>query len=240
MKKIASFWSTVMIISVLIVSLTSCKKDQSLTPSDATLSKQASDISGNSKTGGGPIKVSSDLVYGFVEDANGLFPVGNATLLYDKRGHTPVLAPDGHQVTLGEYNMASARADIKCINSGTHVVVHAQGLIPNGVYTIWTLTFKSPGFDGTFVNLIGNGALGAPDGSENVFTASSDGTASFSIIMHAENLSEFGSVGNCLGSEFEVHLVAAYHMDSMSHGGSPGDPTTWVIQFGIPFHGSQL
>lgn len=222
----------------MALSFASCKKDQSVS-ADKTIAAQKDDVTGNSSAGA-PLKVNLTNVYIHVEDANGQPPVGDATLLFDNRGHTPVLAPDGHQVTLGEYSMAKGWADIKCINKGTHVVVHAQGLIPNGVYTIWTLVFKSPGFDGTFANLIGNGALGAPDGSENAFTASPDGTASFSIIMPAENLSIFGSVGNCLGSSYEVHLVAAYHSDNMTHGSSPGAPTTWVVQFGYLLYGSQL
>jgi hypothetical protein len=176
-----------------------------------------------------------------VEDANMKLPVKDTAKLFDNRGHTPVLAPDGHQITLGEFNMVSGAAEIKCVDLGTHVVIQAKGLIPRGVYTIWTLTFKSPGFDGTtLANLIGNGALGAPDGSENSFTASHDGTASISVTIPAENLSVVGYIGNCLSSEFEVHFVAAYHSDKLTHGGSPGDPSTWVVQFGFPFHGSQL
>ncbi len=222
----------------MALSITSCKKDQSVS-ADKTIAAQNDDLIG-SKSSSAPLKLTSDHVYAHVEDANGQPPVGDATLLFDNRGHTPVLAPDGHQLTLGEYNTATAWAEITCMNKGTHVVMHAKGLIPNGVYTMWALVFKSPGFDGTFVNLIGNGALGAPDGSENVFTASSDGTASLSVNMPEENLSIFGRVGNCLGKSFEVHLVAAYHSDNMTHGSSPGNPSTWVVQFGFPFYGSQL
>jgi hypothetical protein len=174
----------------------------------------------------------------FIEDANMKPPVGNNTLLYDNRGHTRVLAPDGHQVTLGEFNSVSGYADVKCVNAGTHAVFHLTGLIPNGVYTFWVVTFKSPGFDPTFANQIGEGALGAPDGSQNSFTATSTGTGSLSAIMPAGPLSEFGSVGNCLSSEFEVHLVGAYHIDNLTHGGNPGaDLSTWVPQFAFPFKG---
>src|SRR6266446_7535498 len=66
------------------------------------------------------------------------------TKLYSNRfcdAHVPILAPDRHQVTLGEWLKASGRASAKCINKGTHVVVEMSGLIPNGVYTIWYVSF---------------------------------------------------------------------------------------------------
>ena len=174
----------------------------------------------------------------FIEDANMHSPTGGNTPIYDNRGHTPVLAPDSHQVTLGEFNNVSGYVDVKCMNAGTHAVFHLTGLIPNGVYTFWVVTFKSPGFDPTFANQIGEGALGAPDGSQNVFIATSTGTGSISAIMPAGPLSEFGSVGNCLSSEYEVQLVGAYHIDNLTHGGSPGaDLTTWVPQFAFSFKG---
>lgn len=235
MKKILSLFSAATIIAVLMMAIffTACKKEnQQLNSSNAA----STEDNGT----GAPLKLTSGIVHLFVEDANHQPPTGANTLLFDTRGHTPVLARDGHQITLGEYDKASAWASIKCVNKGTHVVIQMKGLIPYGVYTFWTLTFKSPGFDGTFNNLIGNGALGAPDGSQNAFVAASDGTASLSVIMPAENLSLFGSVPNCLGDVFETHIVAAYHSDFQTHGGSPGDPTTWVVQFAFPFYGSQL
>ena len=249
MKRITRFCPAVIIIAMLTftMSLLSCQKELSSNNNDAALPKDAAkadNSSGSSRISGAPLKVASVLVFEFTEDANKQMPVGNATLLFDRRGHTPILAPDGHQITLGEYNTASGWAHVKCITSGTHTVFHMTGLIPNGVYTIWVLTFKSPGFPSPgpnkFLNLIGNGALGAPDGSENAFVATEDGTASLSVTMPAERLSLFGSVGNCLGSEFEAHLVAAYHSDGLTHGGSPGNPSTWVVQFGFPFHGTEL
>src|SRR6266852_9740313 len=46
----------------------------------------------------------------------------------------PVLAPDGHQITLGEFRQADGRVFVKCINTGTLSVVHFSGLIPGGTY----------------------------------------------------------------------------------------------------------
>jgi hypothetical protein len=234
MKKILSVISTLTVIAVFIstLSLTSCKKEsQSLSSSNSsTLSEQQT----------APLSV--DLVHPTfnIEDADKMPPSGDATLLFDNVGHTPVLAPDGHQVTLGEFNMVSGYAEVKCINAGTHVVIHMKGLIPNGVYSIWVVVFKFPGSDPTFANIIAGGALGPADGSKNAFTASPAGTASLSAILPAGPLSEGGSVGNCLSSEYEVQLWGAYHIDGLTSGGSPGDESTWVAQFIIPFYGSQL
>jgi len=219
-------------VLTIVISFTSCKKEsQSLNSSNSsTLSEQQT----------APLKVDLMHTTFTIEDANWSTPTGDATLLFDKTGHTLVTAPDGHQVTLGEFNKVSGYAEIKCINTGTHVVIHLSGLLPKGVYTIWTVTFKSPGFDWTTGNVIGVGALGATDGSKNSFTASADGTASLSAIVPSGSLSAFGSVSNCLSSEYQVQLWGAYHMDGLTHGATPGDDATWVEQFVFQFMGSQL
>ena len=236
--------STVIMMAVLtnVLSLISCKKDSQSLNSDKISDQAALKTSNNSSAekSGAPLKVNLVHPTFNIEDANMQTPVGDATLLWNNVGHIPVLAPDGHQLTLGEFKSVLGYANIKCVNAGTHVVVHLMGLIPNGVYTIWVLPFKSPGFELTFANLIGEGSLGAPDGSQNAFTASVGGTASLSVIIPAGSLSEFGSVGNCLSSEYEVHFAAAYHLDGLTHGRAPGAENTFVIQFAFPFYGSQL
>jgi hypothetical protein len=240
MKRITNLTSAVIVIAVLIIVIlfTSCKKEsQSLNSQNASNLSEKQNASNSSEKQTATLSVDVGTFSFFIEDANMQLPVGDNTLLWDKFGHVPILAPDGHQVTLGEFNSVSGHAEIKCINAGTHVAIHLKGLIPNGVYTIWTETFKSPGFDGTFDNEIGEGALGANDGSQNAFTASPAGTASLSVIVPAGPLSEFGSVGNCLSSEYEVHLGAAYHLDNVTHGGNPGDLSAFVVQFVFAFHG---
>jgi len=233
MKKIISPVSTVSLLAVLTVMLflTSCKKENPLNSGNSSaLSEQQT----------APLRVDIMHTTFTIEDANMMVPTGDATLLFDKTGHTLVTAPDGHQVTLGEFNKVSGYAEIKCVNAGTHVVIHLSGLFPKGVYTMWTVTFKSPGFDWTTANVIGVGALGATDGSKNSFTASANGTASLSAIIPSGSLSVFGSVGDCLSSEYQVQLWGAYHMDGLTHGAVPGDDSTWVEQFVIQFMGSQL
>jgi hypothetical protein len=48
-------------------------------------------------------------------------------------------APDGHHVTLGEWVNISGSASAKCINQGTHIVIHLSGLLPKAVYTAWLI-----------------------------------------------------------------------------------------------------
>ncbi|MGH7968421.1 MAG: hypothetical protein ACREIC_06790, partial [Limisphaerales bacterium] len=103
----------------------------------------------------------------------------------------PILTPSGQPVTLAEYMQATGTASAKCDNKGAHVVMHLAGLIPHGLYTAWFLRFDSNG------GLIAEGSLGAPDGSQNLFSVSSDGTAELSVFQPTGPLSMFGSVNGC-------------------------------------------
>jgi len=112
-----------------------------------------------------------------------------------------------------------------------------SGLIPDGVYSIKLLTFKSPGFDGTFTNLIGLGVLGSGDGSHSSFVAGADGTGSISAITPGGPLSVFGTIAGCaLTGEFEFHVVGVYHIDGRTYGGAEAPAGTAVEQFAFLFH----
>jgi hypothetical protein len=149
------------------------------------------------------------------------------TLLFNRNDNgpitcNPVLAPDGHQLTLGEFVTAKGTASVKCINKGTHSVLHFSGLLPNGVYTAW-LVFVDP--SGV---LLGAGALGTTNPIENFFTASPSGEGQLSVTTPEQNLSIVGQVGACwLDVPAEVHL--AYHSDNQTHGPEPGPTETWVV-----------
>ena len=238
--------STIIMMAVLttVLSLTSCQKESPSLNSDKISDQAALKVSSNisAEKSGAPLKVDLVHIYIDVEDAAHITPpTGNNTLLYNHTlPHTQVLAPDGHPVTLGEFNMVSGWADVKCINEGTHVVVHLKGLIPNGLYTLWILRFDT----GTPGPPSGVGALGAPDGSENLLKVNSKGTADLSVTMSAESpLSIFGSIPNCWSSVFKVMVAGAYHLDGQTHGASPGGAggfSTYVLQFGFPVMGAKL
>lgn len=165
----------------------------------------------------------------FDVDGNEVVGAPDETLLYDFEGN-PVLAPDGSQLTKGDWVGVTGRAKMKCVGKGTLVTLHFSGLIPNGLYTIWNAQFDPP-FDGTFNNLIGLGALGPNDGSKSAFTASASGEGQISVIVPPGDLSMFGSIDGCL-TDNESHLIGHYHTDGQTHGPvfGPG-----VDQFAIIF-----
>src|SRR5437870_4988167 len=77
-----------------------------------------------------------------VGDSSGNPATSPGTLLYDNRPGpggtlTPVTAPDGHQVTWGEWSLAQGqgRAGVICTPQGSYVSVRVFGLIPNGQYS---------------------------------------------------------------------------------------------------------
>jgi hypothetical protein len=135
-----------------------------------------------------------------------------------------VLAPDGHQITLGEFNAAIGRILVKCINTGTHAAIHYSGLVPKGTYSVWL--FKvNPSPPPPY---IGAGTLGITALSENHFVASEAGEGEISRTTPEEDLSAFGHVGSCfLDGVVELHLV--YHIDQQTHGFLPGPINTWVV-----------
>ena len=155
-----------------------------------------------------------------------------ATLLWTSRRNSqthlgmPLIAPDGHQLTLGEWLTPTGRAATKCIATGTHTVLHFSNLIPNGTYTVWQLVFFSPGFVGNpITNRKSIGPLGPSDGSGNAFQASSSGEGQLSVL----------TPGTCALDEFEVHYVIGYHSDGMTYGPTPGPGGTFAEQAGVRF-----
>jgi len=172
----------------------------------------------------------------FIEDSDRRPPAIPATPLFEIRRHNPILRPDRRQLTLAEFNDPVGAASVQCVARGTAVTLRLTHLIPGGLYTIWNVVFKQPGFDPTFANAIGLGALGTSDGSRNIVRASAAGDAAIAAITGPGPLSVFGSIGACaLHDEFEWHVVGAYHIDGESHGPSLGPDGTAVEQFGFIF-----
>lgn len=190
-----------------------------------------------------PITGEADLVVvtGLTVDGDGntVIPVAAdpSTLLYYRRTGLPILAPDGHQVTAGEFGAVQGSISVRCLESGTHVSMHLRDLIPNATYRVWLLTFEEPGFDigppPDFSNLTGEGALGPDDRSRNTFTASATGEGQITRIQPAGPLSEtlpeppFANepAGPCLlTDEFEWHVVAAFQQPGQPAGQDVGPP----------------
>lgn len=211
-----SFFSLVLIVAALA----SCNKDDD--------------------TFDGPSQTNDNIVAipFFVETADGQLPSNPGDLLYEVRKHEPVIAPDGHQVTWGEFSNIQGSASVKCTEKGTQATIIVSGLIPNGVYTIWNVTVKAPGFDPSMAdfNITGIGAAGDGNGKDNVVTASPNGTITISTESPGGNLSMFGQIGPCsLSDEFEWHLVGSYHIDGKTYGQDLGPDGTVAEQFGFIF-----
>jgi len=138
----------------------------------------------------------------------------------------PLLAPDGSQVTLGEFTAAEGRVRVKCVGEDMLLDAHFSGLLPNGVYTLW-LALLNPPFDGTFANLFAVGAAGPQDGSQNGFRASASGEGQVSLMISEGPLTFIpGEIQDgCLFDDPTIaqwFIVGAYHTDGQTHGGDPG------------------
>jgi hypothetical protein len=172
-----------------------------------------------------------------IEDATGAAPTTAGAPLYESRMHQPIVAPDGHTVTLGEFNAVAGTAKVTAINhTTTGFELHLTGLIHNGVYSGWLLIFGPRGIDASLSNLKGVGALGRPDGSQNVFVANGSGEANVSITMPEGKLSVLGRLDdNVFEHSFEFHVVGVYHIDGLTYGPHLGPAGTAVEQFDFAF-----
>lgn len=156
------------------------------------------------------------------------------TLLFHAANRQPILAPDGHQLTLEEYRMPEGLCSAICLRSGTHTAIQLSGLIPDGVYTIWVFAVRASG------EVVGVGSLGARDGSENGFISYENGDGEIWATMPGGPLSITGMISPCwLTGEFEVRVVAAYHLDGETHGPAPGPSGSFFEHFGFTFRRDQ-
>ena len=229
--------SVIMLAMAFLFPVTSCQEENPGFNSSAQ--PQVASAKGMANA---PLTVDLEHVYAHVEDENFSMPMDDDALLFNKQTgeHIPVLSPDGHQVTLKEFNMMSGWADIKCINAGTHAVIHLKGLIPNGVYSVWLPVFNEMG------TRIAFGAFGAIGGSQNFngFMANAEGNATVSLIKPGGTMEtdgtdpSQGAVSNCLADHYESHLAIAYHLDGQPQ--QPGPRSTWVVQGVFKIFGSQL
>ena len=177
-----------------------------------------------------PSRTEGVLVLEFMVAADGTLDSPN-DLLLDVDPYDPAqpdllsqaLKPDGQPLTFGEFSQARGTASVKYTPMGSHVVIKASGLIPNGVYTVWLLTFAAPGYTPNYENLTSETALGPLDGSRNSFTASPAGEAVLST-FHASRLFD----------EFEFQFAVVYHPDGQTYGPTPG-PADALNQYSYIF-----
>ncbi|MEM6840993.1 MAG: hypothetical protein AAF944_24650 [Bacteroidota bacterium] len=175
----------------------------------------------------------------FIQNEAGEMPSETNELIYDIRMNEPIVDVDGNHMTFGEFSTVNGSIDVMCEENAVSIDVSLKGLIPNGVYTLWHVTFNEGGMDPSqeLLNIRGIGAVGSGDGSDNFFIASPDGTAEISAMSPTpRNLSMIGDIKDCpLTNEEEWHIVGSYHLDGKTWGPDLGPDGTVVEQFGFVF-----
>lgn len=122
-------------------------------------------------------------------------------------GPYPQGAPMGF--TLGEWLAAGATGTYTVQGGQATIDLAFTNLVPNGVYTLWCATVNTP----PNVSIVDK-PCGAPDGSENLFTADAGGNAIFRLTVPP--------LVNTTDTSLQV-IAAAYHSDGKSYGSMPGD-----------------
>lgn len=126
-----------------------------------------------------------------------------------------IKAPDGHQITLSEFETANGNLIAHCKGNSSTIEISLEGMIPNGTYTFWLAYLKRKvtvgqriDFANDFVNF-NNPPIGASDGSENIAIADANGTISTTL--------EHGSC--ILTDEVALVIPILYHINGKTFGG---------------------
>jgi hypothetical protein len=156
-------------------------------------------------------------IFDEIKDKDGNDATSSGEPLYAKNVFDPPLgkltaikAPDGHQVTLSEWEKAEGKVRVSCNGDMATAEIALQGMIPNGTYTFW-LNFlnkaKSVGQSVDFNNdLVSILPLGS--GTENIAIAEADGTIN-TTIQHNSCI---------LTKETALVLVIVYHINGNTFG----------------------
>lgn len=145
-----------------------------------------------------------------------------STPLYNPATGLPLLAPDGHHITLGEWTSYDVRATLKCVGQGTHFNMRAKGLVPYALYNIFIFARKNVG------DRLDFGVLSSVTSSETVFTTNGQGNATVDAIIPAGPLSVQGTTPDCLVDNVEHSFILMYRLDGQTTGGQPGPASVRV------------
>ncbi len=131
----------------------------------------------------------------------------------------PYMKGEPLNMTLGQWLKHSGKGTYTYKEGQGTLKLEFTGLVPNGVYTMWHAFMPATPpvpFTGTL-----DLPLGASDGTESVFTAKADGTATFTHTFRP---------GLQMSDVWTVSMLAInYHSDGKTYGGHPG-------QFGLNAH----
>ena len=124
-------------------------------------------------------------------------------------------APDGHQITLSEFQKANGELLVHCNGNSSTIEISLAGMIPNGTSTFWLAYLNRTrgvgeqiDFANDFVNLT-NPPIGASSGTENIAIADADGTISVTL-AHASCI---------LTDEVALVIPVLYHINGQTFGG---------------------
>jgi hypothetical protein len=114
--------------------------------------------------------------------------------------------------TMGEWLAAGGEGKFTADEQGGSLTLSFTNLVPGGLYTLWCAELpKPPNASGIKPKNI---ACGAPDGSDNVFTADTSGDGQVAITMDVLPQSTADIAGV---------VALAYHSDDRNHGAKPGN-----------------
>jgi hypothetical protein len=126
-----------------------------------------------------------------------------------------IKAPDGHQITLSEFQQANGELLVHCNGNSSTIEIALAGMIPNGTYTFWLAYLKTTrkvgeqiDFANDFVNFT-NPPIGASSGTENIAIADAGGNISVTL-EHASCI---------LTDEVALVIPVLYHINGQTFGG---------------------
>ncbi|WP_305985875.1 hypothetical protein [Roseibium sp. MMSF_3544] len=117
------------------------------------------------------------------------------------------------KLTLREWLGASGNGQYRCENGQGHLTIDFEGLVPDGVYTLWHF-FMVNGATDPFIGTYDLPA-GAYDGSQSIFTADASGAAVYDQTYET-----------CLqlsGEQLSAGLAVNWHSDGKTYGVEPGE-----------------
>ncbi len=128
---------------------------------------------------------------------------------------TAIKAPDGHHVTLSEFQMATGNLNVHCNGNKALINVTLEGMIPEGTYTFWLAYLNKTRKVGEGIDFANdfvfrtNPPVGSSDGTENIAVADENGAISI-VFEHASCI---------LTDQVALVIPILYHINGKTFGG---------------------
>ncbi|WP_373516581.1 carboxypeptidase-like regulatory domain-containing protein [Pricia sp.] len=142
-----------------------------------------------------------------------------------------IKAPDGHQVSLSEFQTAKGNLLVHCNGNSSTVEISLEGMIPNGTYTFWLAYLnktrkvgESIDFANDFVNFT-NPPIGPSNGSGNALVADANGKIE-ATLEHTSCI---------LTDEVALVIPVLYHLNGKTFGGGHVPDAEETVQMLVYF-----